>query len=182
MKEGIELKKDIILIGPVGAGKSTIGEMLSSKLNMPQCSMDKIRRSIYDEIGYDQELVKQIDEKEGFLGVYRYWKPFEAYAVKTVLARYQGYIHDFGAGHSVYEDPKLFEEVKKALDDYINVVLLLPSPDKERSRKILFKRKGFEFNYLFIDNPSNEKLAKIVIYTEGKTEEDVCNEILEKLN
>lgn len=46
------MKKDIILIGPVGAGKSTIGEMLSKKLGIPQCSLDFIRDKYYKEIGF----------------------------------------------------------------------------------------------------------------------------------
>lgn len=175
------MKKDIILIGPVGSGKSTLGKMLSSRLNMPQCSLDDKRFKIYEEIGYDYELASEIMNKEGFLGIYKYWKPFEAYSVKRILELYQGYVHDFGAGHSVYEDSKLFEEVRETLEDYPNVVLLLPSPDKERTKQILFERVGFEFNNLFIDNLSNEKLAKIVIYTEGKTEEETCNEILNKV-
>ena len=30
----------IILIGPLGAGKSTVGRLLAEKLGLPQCSLD----------------------------------------------------------------------------------------------------------------------------------------------
>lgn len=175
------MKKDIILIGPVGVGKSTIGKLLSENLNIPQASLDDRRWEIYKEAGYDFELAESIMEKEGFLGIYRYWKPFEAYSVKRVLELYPNQIHDFGAGQSVYEDEKLFEEVKNILEPYQNVVLLLPSEDKERSLEILFERTQFEHNNLFINNPSNKELAKIIVYTERKEPIETCKEIMEKI-
>ena len=175
------MKRDIILIGPVGAGKSTVGKLLSSHVNMPQASLDDKRWSIYEEIGYDYKIADKIYQEEGFLGMYKYWKPFEAYSVKRVLEIYEEHVHDFGAGQSVYEDKNLFEEVSEILKPYSNVVLLLPSPNKEESLNILFERNKFTHNDLFINNPSNEKLAKIIVYTKGKTPEETCEEIISKL-
>lgn len=54
----------IILIGPIGAGKSTIGELLSKRLNMPQCSMDKYRWGCYQEMGYDHEYAQRLKSEE----------------------------------------------------------------------------------------------------------------------
>ena len=67
---------DIILIGPEGTGKSTIGKLLSQKLNLPQVSMDDIRWEYYKEIGWEADTQKQIRDQLGFAGVYRYWKRF----------------------------------------------------------------------------------------------------------
>lgn len=175
------MKKDIILIGPVGAGKTTIGKLLSANLNRPQASLDEIRWEIYKEAGYDFELANKIMEKEGFLGIYKYWKPFEAYSVKRVLDLYPNHIHDFGAGQSVYEEQKLFEEVSNILEPYPNVILLLPSKDKEKCLQILHKRTKFDHNHLFINNPSNEELAKIIVYTDGKQPIETCKEIMKKV-
>ena len=175
------MKRDIILIGPVGVGKSTIGKLLSDELGIPQASLDDERWRIYEEIGYDFEYADQKMEEEGFLGIYKYWKPFEAYSVERVLERYPNHIHDFGAGQSVYEDEGLFKRIEAVLKPYPNVVLILPTEDKNRSREILLERNNFPYNELFINNPSNEKLAKIVIYTEGKTPEETCREIIKNL-
>jgi replication-associated recombination protein RarA len=42
---------EIILIGPIGAGKSSVAELLSSRLSLPQQSMDERRWDYYKEIG-----------------------------------------------------------------------------------------------------------------------------------
>lgn len=49
---------DIILIGPISTGKSTLGKLLAHKLGIPQCSMDDVRLNYYKEINYDEELAK----------------------------------------------------------------------------------------------------------------------------
>ncbi|WP_157672097.1 AAA family ATPase [Cellvibrio sp. PSBB006] len=54
----------IILIGPIGAGKSTIGKLLSKRLNMPQCSIDKYRWGYYEEMGYDNEYAQRLKSEE----------------------------------------------------------------------------------------------------------------------
>jgi shikimate kinase len=181
------MSSDIILIGPMSAGKSTQGELLSEKLQIPRRSMDDLRFAYYQEIGYDEELAKQIAERDGFLGLYRYWKPFEIHAVERLLAEHTGCVIDFGAGHSVYEDADLFARAQRALAPYENVVLLLPSPDLDESVRLLNERtggcvsEGFDFCDHFVRHHSNHDLAKIVVYTHGKTPQETRDEILGRL-
>ena len=178
------MKTDIILIGPIGAGKTTIGELLAQKLGLPQISMDNVRFDYYQEIGYDRGWAEEKRKTNGIWGVYPYWKPFEAHAVERLLAEHHTCVIDLGAGHSVYEDPALFDRVQKALAPYPNVILLLPTPDKDESIEILNEREPFlrditpNINAHFIHHPSNETLAKITIYTQDKTPEETCEEIL----
>ncbi|MEO0378502.1 MAG: shikimate kinase, partial [Cyanobacteria bacterium P01_A01_bin.17] len=92
---------------------------------------------------------------------------------------------DFGAGHSVYEDPRLFESVQQILNPYPNVVLLLPSPNLDESLVILNERNGYEpnkdpnINEHLLRHPSNFKLAKLTVYTKLKTPAETCQEILQ---
>src|SRR3954453_3382277 len=134
--------REVVLIGPMGVGKSTQGKLLAEALGLPQCSVDKPRWDFYAEIGFDDKKQREIGEKEGFEGIYRYWKPFEAHAVERLLADHHDCVIDFGAGHSVFETGALFERVRKALEPYPNVVLLLPSPDPEESISVLHTRNG----------------------------------------
>jgi adenylate kinase family enzyme len=177
------MKTDIILIGPVNAGKSTLGKLLSEKLGLPQISLDSVRFGYYKEIGYDEERAKQLRETEGFLSLYWYWKPFEAYAVERVLADHSNCVIDFGAGHSVFEDDALFRRVQSVLVPYQNVVLLLPSPDLDESVALLRQRDEFvisDFDFIehFVRHHSNHDLAKFTVYTKDKTPEETCEEIL----
>ncbi|MFB2898066.1 shikimate kinase [Aerosakkonemataceae cyanobacterium BLCC-F50] len=182
------MNSDIILIGPIGAGKSTIGKLLADRLNLPQCSMDERRWDYYREIGYDEELAKHKRETQGFWGIYQYWKPFEAYAVERLLSENQNCVIDFGAGHSVYEDPILFRRVQSILAAYPHVILVLPSADLNESIQILNERNEYvpdgtlNINEHFVRHSSNYELAKFTVYTKNQTPEETCDEILSLLD
>lgn len=186
----------VILIGPISAGKSTIGKLLAEKLGIPQYSVDDVRWDYYKEIGYDEAEASRIAKSdEGMMGLLRYWKPFEAYAVERVLATQSNCVIDFGAGHSFFEDPVLFERAQAAFAPHPCVILLLPSADLDESVMILNDR--FEallqrevgnvdpdllnLNALFTKHPSNHRLAKMVVYTKDKTPAETCEEILQRL-
>lgn len=186
----------IILIGPICAGKSTVGKILADRLGTKGYELDDLRQGYYDEIGYDEEQASAIVHgEEGMMGLIKYWKPFEAHAVERIVSEHQSCILSFGAGHSVYEDDGLFTRVKNALALFDYVILLLPSPDLDESVEILNSRfsdllerevgkvdpKLLDLNEHFVKHPSNYQLAKITIYTQGKSPEETCDEILDKI-
>jgi shikimate kinase len=179
---------DIILIGPIGVGKSTIGALLARKLGVSRVSLDEVRFKYYRQIGYDEMLAERIGREQGFRALYSYWKPFEAYAVERVLAEFSDCVIDFGAGHSVYEDEALFARVRHALQPYANVVLLLPCANLDESVRILRARHGeytshgMDFHEHFVKHSFNHALAKVVVYTNEKTPAEACDEILKKTN
>lgn len=174
---------NVILIGPIGVGKTTVGELLARQLGIEQISMDELRIQYYNEIGYDENLAKRKREEDGWWSRYWYWKPFEAYAVERILAEHSNCVIDLGAGHSVYEDNYLFQQVQNLLAPYKNVILLLPALDVDESLKILNSRDEAtaqlaDVNEHFLRHPSNRDLAKFVVYTKGKTPQEVCDEII----
>ena len=181
------MKSTILLIGPIRVGKSTLAQLLSEKLGLPRISLDDVRWKYYREIGYEDDLARRIHQTGGLVALVFYWKQFDAYAVERVLADHPNKIIDFGAGHSVYESNELFTRVQAALLPYPNVVLNLPSPHVAESLEILNERtkdlveafgQGFNWNEHFVLHHSNYDLAKITIYTEGKTPDETCDEII----
>ena len=63
---------DVILIGPIGAGKSTLGKLVAAPLGLPQVSLDDIRFTYYREIGYDDSVAHDRYVTDGFWGLYLY--------------------------------------------------------------------------------------------------------------
>ncbi len=177
-------RNELILIGPMGAGKSTLARLIAEKTGLPQCPMDRYRWQYYAEIGYDHEHAEELGRDHGFRAVYDYWKPFEAHAVQRLLAEHSDCVIDFGAGHSVFEDPELFECVRGALEPFRNVVLVLPSADENESIEVLARRAqspsqdALELNVHFVRHHSNRNLAKHVVYTNGRTPEETAQEVM----
>jgi shikimate kinase len=177
---------NIILIGPMRAGKTTIGKLIAERLNIQQVSLDKLRWDYYAEIGYDTKHADALFAAGDVEAVLRYWKPFEIYAVERVLTDYpEGYVIDFGAGHSVYDDEAQFARAEQALAPFPYVILLLPLPDPDESLRILHQRdlddgeSGLpEINEHFVRHSSNYRLAKQVIYTKERTPAQTCDELL----
>lgn len=182
----------IILIGPMSTGKGTIAQLLAGKLGIPRYEMDELRHRFYGEMGYDEKLASKIVGDEGMMSLIRYWKPFEAYAVERALEEFENCVIDFGAGHSVYEDEEFFSRVENALKPIENVILILPSPDLDRSVEIVNERFSdllvrevgkvdpelLRLNEHFVRHPSNSMLAKKTVYTEGQTAEETTAEII----
>jgi len=105
----------VVLIGPVGVGKSTIAGLLAARMGWPQVSMDAVCAGYYAEVSEDQAVAERPEQAAGVRAAYQAWKPLEAYAVERILADHQHAVIDLGGGHSVQEDPTLFARVQAAL-------------------------------------------------------------------
>lgn len=172
----------VILIGPMGAGKTTVGRLVAESLRLPEGDLDSLRWTYYAEAGWDEAEERRIRDADGFSGVYRYWKRFDLHAIERVLKDHQEGVITFGAGHSVYENDDELTRAKELLAPHPNVMLLLPSPDAEESLRVLRERLrrtvgGVDLNRHLIAHPSNRDLAKITAYAEGKAPNEVCEEI-----
>ncbi|EPZ48751.1 AAA family ATPase [Alicyclobacillus acidoterrestris] len=78
------IKNIIVLIGPEGTGKTTIGKLLASHFNVNQYTLDRHRDELYNEMGYDAIHAKNLFADGGIWALYSYWKPFEAFSVKSI--------------------------------------------------------------------------------------------------
>ena len=179
-------KTPILFIGPVRAGKSTIARLVAARLKLTHVSLDDIRWQYYREIGYDDDLAKQIRLQGGFLALMFYRMLFDAYSVERVLVDYPAAVIDFGAGVGPFENQSQLTQIQSIFEPIPNTFLLLPSEDIEESLRILRERDPsppadlhFDINAHFLQHPGYRRLAKHIIYTQNKTLEQSCSEVLQ---
>ncbi len=175
----------IILIGPMGVGKTSVAKIVAEKLNKKYIDIDELRGSYYIKMkGFDmEELMSLTDE-----AWYNYMKPFEAQMVKLVLDEFEDAVFDFGAGHSVYKDDEHIASVEKSLKPYKNVIFLRYSLDDQESLNVLDKRhsdvpdemKPFlrRLNEYMIKSKCNEKFAKYIIDTKSLSIEETAERVI----
>ena len=152
------LKNSILLIGPMGAGKSMLSDKISYETGMPKAALDD--RNAFAEL-YSQE--------KNFYN----FKYFEAYLTSSVLTGMnKPMIIDFGAGHSVYDQPLIRGYMKSLISKFSTVIYVLPSRNKEESLEILSTRiKNRDIipegaNEYFLSSGLNEEMATNIIYGE----------------
>ena len=161
--------ESIILIGPSGAGKSTVAEELHKITNMPRLCLDQIANKARNT-GLKSKF-KSVDE-------------FNCYIISKVLKQAQENnmygIVDFGAGHSVYDDILIFEEVKSMLEPFKNIILLLPCEDEKRALDIMKNRSTGDTrdNKKFLESPCNKELATMIIYENDRQPSEIAEEII----
>ncbi len=182
------LTTPILFIGPVRAGKSTIARLIAFQLNIPHVSLDELRWGFYREIGYDEKLAKQIRLQGGFLAVMYYRQLFDVYSVERVVSEHPEAVIDFGAGVGPFENQEQFKRIQSLFEPIPNIFLLLPSSDTTESLKILRERDAnpladlkFDIIAHFLHHPGYRTLAKHIIYTQSKTPEQTCAEVLKLL-
>ncbi len=178
----------ILFLGPVRAGKSTIAGLVATRLGLPHVSLDTLRWKYYREVGYKDELAKQIRLQGGFLALVFYWQLFDAHAVERILEDYSSAVIDFGAGVGPYENNETLQHISRLFEPLSNIFLLLPSPQLEESLRILAERDPsppadlrFDINAHFLQHPGYRQLAKHVIYTKDRTREETCAGVLDIL-
>ena len=171
------LDNSILIIGPMGVGKSTISNELSKSTGLKRLSLD------------DREQLSQLYQQRSD---FNNFKEFEFYLTSSVLTGInEPMIIDFGAGHSIYENPIMFYEMKKLITKFKNIELILPSEDLNESLQIIndriSARNGNNLNQRmldnkhFIENPCNYELPTDIIYTNNRTLEEITGAILQSI-
>jgi hypothetical protein len=181
--------QQVVLIGPIAAGKSSVARGLSKRTGQRNIPLDAIRWYYFFQMGFDFAEQRRREDEHGLLARFDYWKPFETYAAERVVADFPDDLIDFGAGYTVQEDEALFARVQAALAPVPHVILLLPSPDVEEALTILSERMppdippehretDAQINRGFLTSPCNARLATATVYTGRRSVEEVSDEVL----
>lgn len=170
-------------------GKSTVAAELARLTGLHRVAMDRVRWYYYFQDGFTIEVESEFPS---FSERTKYWKPFEANAVKQVVKDFADNIIDFGAGHSHFTDPQQFAWVRHSLSQIENIFLLLPSADTEEAVKIcnerLQAREGPDMDFTklacnreFIEHTSSRSLSRHVLFTKNETAAQTAARIVQLL-
>ena len=159
----------VILVGPMGAGKTTIGRLLAEELKLPFKDSDRL---IEERTGADIPWIFDIEGEEGF-------RQRESSTLKELLGE-PALVLATGGGIV------LREKNRKSLKSLGSVVYLTASVDQLVERTCRDKKRPL----LQVDDPEKkireliefrhplyEAVADIVVNTDGKSPKNVAQEI-----
>jgi shikimate kinase len=186
MTQPVANQEPVILIGPMKAGKTTVGTLLAAQLECSFTSLDRLERRYAEALGFDALLADSIQAAQGDWAWYTYRRQFFAEVVVRFLADHASGVLELGGGHPILADEAQQARVDRTLAPFRHVVLLLPTPDIDASLGILKGRqkpayRDDDWNEKFLQDDRYFRLAKQVIYTEGQSPEATCDEILARI-
>ena len=165
--------QNLILVGPMGAGKSTIGRLLAKELRLPFRDSDK---EIEQRTGASIPLIFDVEGEGGFRE--------REHAVIADLCRLDGVVLATGGGAVMREDNR------KALRAGGRVVYLCTSVDqqlertaRDRNRPLLQAAdpRGVLANLMAVRDPLYRSIADVIIETDERPPRLVVMEILDRL-
>ncbi len=165
-------KRNIFLVGPMGAGKSTIGRQLAQQLRMEFFDSDQ---EIEQRTGADVSWVFDLEGEQGFRE--REEKIINKLTEKQgiVLATGGGSVKSketrnrlSARGVVVYLETKIDKQIARTQRDKKRPLLQL---DHQPARKVLEK-------LAYERNPLYEEIADITIYSNDKSAKVVANKII----
>jgi shikimate kinase len=173
----------IILIGPMKAGKTTVGKLLAKQLGCVFNSLDLDEVRYAGEVGYKQRIAEEIRQEQGVTAWYEYRRKHFDHVVIRFLQEHPSGVLELGGGHPILPTPEQQLRVNRALAPISSVFLLIPLDDLARSKFILLERQRPErrnpdLNDLLLADRRFFELAKRVIYTYGSSPEETTEEIL----
>jgi shikimate kinase len=164
---------NIFLIGPMGAGKSTIGRLLAAELHLPFCDTDK---AIEDRCGADIPWIFDVEGEDGFRA--------RESSMLAELSEDNGLVLATGGGIV------LLAENRKMLRSRGFVVYLRASVDQQTARtakdknrpllKLGEPREVLE-QLMLVRDPLYNEVADMMIETDSRSPKDVAKDIAKKL-
>jgi shikimate kinase len=164
---------NIFLIGPMGAGKSTIGRLLAAELHLPFCDTDKV---IEDRCGADIPWIFDVEGEDGF-------RTRES-SMLAELSEDNGLVLATGGGII------LLAENRKMLRSRGFVVYLRASVDqqtartaKDKNRPLLQSGEPREVleQLMLVRDPLYTEVADMMVDTDSRSPKDVAKDIAKKL-
>lgn len=159
----------------MGVGKTTIGKVLSRKLNMPLVDSDK---EIVDASGYSiEEYFEKFGEKA--------FREGEHLVIKRLLEKKEPFILSLGGGAFLHSKTRsLIQEKAYSIWLVASIETLLERAKKNSNRPLLNQAKN---PTIFLKDKLEERkdiyaLADCHIETDGKNLDTIADQIIQEVN
>lgn len=168
------VKHNIYLVGPMGAGKSTIGRLLSTELKLEFKDSDK---EIEDRCGCNIPWIFDVEGEQGF-------RDREVLAIDEItqekdvlmatgggaVLRPENRLHLKSRGTVVYLNTSVEQQLARTAKDKNRPLLQIDNP-REVLTRLMAQR-----------DPLYQEVADITIYTDDRNPKFVVQEILKRLS
>lgn len=182
----------LVLVGPAGAGKSTLGRIVAARLGSPFVELDAIAHPYYQELGWSVARLRERAAEVGRWAAEVDWEPARAHAVSRVVTDYPGAVIALGAGHTSYTRDENLAIAREALRQCDHVVRVLPSPHTALSLSVLRERcmaskghdwivDGHDFLADWVNDPRSDALATRTVYTNSESPEQTGERLLREV-
>lgn len=170
----MSLPKRVVLVGPMGAGKSTIGRMLAKELGYRFLDSDRI---IEDRCGANIPWIFDVEGEDGFRQRETAMLDELAHEAGTVLATGGGAVMR-DENHRLLKQDATVIYLKTSIDQQVE------RTRKDRNRPLLQNDDPEAvLRHLFsIRDPIYSELADIVMYTDRKSPRLVVRQLVNRLN
>ncbi len=166
-------KRNIFLVGPMGAGKSTIGRHLAQQLHMEFYDSDTV---IEERTGADIAWVFDVEGEEGFR--------VREEKVINDLTEKQGIVLATGGG-SILSKESRNRLSARGIVVYLETTIekQLARTQRDKKRPLLQTEQPREVLEVLADerNPLYEEIADFVVRTDDQSAKIVANQIIELL-
>jgi len=188
-------RSELVLIGPVCVGKSSVAARLSEVYGLAHHDLDTEVRTYYDHSPYfDAATYNHLEATQGPAAAYEYSGETLVWALQEYLADRHDGIFDIGAGYTSHRQPHLNRQTEEVLSDFANIVLLLPTSDPAQSvttlrARLVAARKqqswildGFDYLNHWVTAPDYRRLASLIVYTDDDIPDQVAERIAASLH
>lgn len=164
------MSSQLVVVGPPGAGKTTVGRLLASRLGV------ELRDTDSDIERTAGKPISEIFIEDGEAA----FRALERAAVATALAEHDGVVA-LGGGAVMDEGTRELLESRRVVFLNVGLADAASRVGLNRDRPLLIGNPRAQLKKLMDERrPLYEQVATITVDTSGRTPEDVANEVLRR--
>jgi shikimate kinase len=168
------LPQKIVLVGPMGAGKSTIGRLISKQLNIPFKDTDHV---IEELCGADVPWIFDVEGEAGF-------RQREASVLKDLMNEPSLVLATGGGIILSQENRKLLKQADRVIYLFADAEHLVRRTDKDKKRPLLqvVNPRQKIIDLLLERDPLYREVATHIVTTDTRSPKLVAREITKEFN